>query len=192
MIAFSSEGASGISGPIGDCCRILAAADEILAQGEGLLAGVSAAGYVQPVAAAFNGSIGGHYRHCLDHFACLLRGLQLGVVDYDHRERDLRIEKDPAYALSITTDLRRKLAEARPERLTEAVGARCEVSYAHGCAPLAGSTVGREFVYVIAHCIHHYALISVMACLAGVKLPVNFGVAPSTVAHLKYQRTIAN
>ena len=38
-------------------------------------------------------------------------------------------------------------------------------------------------VYSIAHAIHHYALISVMARLMEVKLPMNFGVAPSTVAH---------
>ena len=63
------------------------------------------------------------------------------------------------------------------------VRARCEVSYAPGDSPVTGSTVGREMVYAIAHAIHHFALISVMARMMGVKLPEHFGVAPSTVAH---------
>ena len=48
---------------------------------------------------------------------------------------------------------------------------------------MTGSTFGRELVYAIAHAIHHYALISIMAGLMGAKLPKHFGVAPSTVAH---------
>jgi len=47
---------------------------------------------------AFNASIGGHYRHCLDHFTSLLRGLDAEAVDYDHRERDARIESQPGFA----------------------------------------------------------------------------------------------
>jgi hypothetical protein len=57
------------------------------------------------------------------------------------------------------------------------------VSYAQGHSPLTGSTFGRELVYCIAHAIHHYALISIMARLMEVKLPEHFGFAPSTVAH---------
>ena len=53
----------------------------------------------------------------------------------------------------------------------------------HGDSPLTLSTYGRELVYAIAHAIHHYALISVMARLLEVVLPAHFGVAPSTVAH---------
>ena len=63
--------------------------------------------------------------------------------------------------------------------------ARCEVSYAHGDSPVTGSTFGREMVYAIAHAIHHYALISIMARLMEVSLPEHFGVAPSTVAQQK-------
>ena len=48
---------------------------------------------------------------------------------------------------------------------------------------MTGSTFGRELVYAIAHAIHHYALISVMARLLDVRLPPHFGIAPSTVAH---------
>jgi hypothetical protein len=59
------------------------------------------------------------------------------------------------------------------------------VSYVHGDSSVTGSTYGREFVYSIAHAIHHYALISVMARLTQTELPPGFGVAPSTLAHRK-------
>ena len=41
----------------------------------------------------------------------------------------------------------------------------------------------REFMYAVAHAIHHYALIAVMCGILDVPVPAGFGVAPST---LKY------
>jgi uncharacterized damage-inducible protein DinB len=163
--------------------RILQAALQILAQGELLLGALSGAAYTEKVPLAFNGSIGGHYRHCLDHFTSLMRGLAGDEINYDHRERDRRIESDPEFALMLTREMRRRLEMLAPDALRFPVSARCEVSYAHGHAPRTLSTVGRELVYVIAHAIHHFALISVMARLMNVPLPEHFGVAPSTVAH---------
>jgi uncharacterized damage-inducible protein DinB len=168
---------------LADARRILDAALVILAQGEDLLRALSAESYTRRVPHAFNASIGGHYRHCLDHFSSLLRGLDADEVDYDHRERDARIESQPEYALAITRHIREQLEELPPGTLRAPVRARCEVSYAHGDSPVTGSTFGREMVYAIAHAIHHYALISVMARLMDAKLPEHFGVAPSTVAH---------
>jgi hypothetical protein len=163
--------------------RILAAAVRILAQGEDLLLAITLERYVQRVPLAFNGSIGGHYRHCLDHFTSLLRALESDEVDYDRRERDPRIETEPAFALKLTRQMRENLQQLTPEDLVRPVRTRCEVSYVHGDSPLTVSTYGRELVYAIAHAIHHYALISVMARLLQVVLPPHFGVAPSTVAH---------
>lgn len=165
--------------------RILAAAADILAQGELLLGSLSRADYARKIPVAFNGSIGGHYRHCLDHFLSLLGGLEENFVDYDHRQRDPRIESDPEFALNLTRELRATLEQMDPGTLEVPVAARCEVSYDHGDSPVTRSTLGRELVYAIAHGIHHYALISVMARLVEAKLPPHFGVAPSTVSHLQ-------
>jgi uncharacterized damage-inducible protein DinB len=172
-----------------DSRRILNAAVAILRQGEDLLCALSAESYKQRVPVAFSGSIGGHYRHCLDHFTSLLRGLDADEVDYDHRQRDMRIESDPDFALGLTREIRGRLERLPLGALSAPVKARCEVSYAHGNSPVTKSTFGREMVYAIAHAIHHYALISVMARLTGAQLPEHFGVAPSTVAHLAKQST---
>jgi hypothetical protein len=166
-----------------DAHRIVNAAVAILAQGEDLLRALSADLYTRRVPLAFNACIGGHYRHCLDHFTSLLRGLDADEVDYDHRERDARIESQPDFALMLTQQMRAQLERLPLGALDAPVRARCEVSYAHGDSPVTGSTFGREMVYAIAHAIHHYALISVMARLMDAKLPEHFGIAPSTVAH---------
>ncbi len=163
--------------------RIVEAAIAILAQGEDLLRALSAETYTHRVQQAFNACIGGHYRHCLDHFTSLLRALDADEVDYDHRERDVRIESQPGFALALTQQMRAQLDRLPLGALETPVRARCEVSYAQGDSPVTGSTFGRELVYAIAHAIHHSALSSVMARLMDAKLPEHFGVAPSTVAH---------
>jgi len=165
--------------------RILNAAVKILTQGEDLLRALTAESFTRKVPAVFNASIGGHYRHCLDHFTSLLLALDADEVNYDHRKRDPRIETQPDFALTLTANMRRTLEQFTPDTLCTEVKARCEVSYAHGNSPVTRSTLARELVYCIAHAIHHYALISVMARLMEVKLPEHFGVAPSTVAHHK-------
>jgi hypothetical protein len=81
--------------------------------------------------------------------------------------------------------MRARLEQLPLSAFDSPVNARCEVSYAHGDSPVTGSTFGRETVYAIAHAIHHFALISIMARLMDAKLPEHFGVAPSTVAHQK-------
>ena len=164
----------------GHAQRILIAAIDVLAQGEDLLRSLSAENYKRRVPVVFNAAIGGHYRHCLDHFTSLLLALDADEVDYDHRKRDPRIETQPAFALALTAEMRQTLEQLAPETLCTEVKARCEVSYAHGNSPVTGSTLARELVYCIAHAIHHFALISVMARLMEVKLPEHFGAAPST------------
>jgi hypothetical protein len=64
----------------------------------------------------------------------------------------------------------------------------CKTSYAASGSQTSGSTVGREIMYVVAHAVHHYALIGIMGGLMGLKLPAGFGVAPSTT---KYQAELS-
>ena len=174
-----------------DAARLLSAADEILRQGEVLLAALDAETYARRVPVVFHASIGGHYRHCLDHFASWARALDADLVDYDARRRDPRAEADPAFAARLTREFRGLIAGLGAEVLGTVVSTRCEVSYTPGESPVLGSSFGRELAYAIAHAIHHYALIAVMARLQHVPLPAEFGVAPSTVAHLRRQEEAA-
>jgi hypothetical protein len=181
--AFEATDLTAPEDPADDARRIVGAAIAILGQGEDLLRALPAESYTRRVPVAFDASIGGHYRHCLDHFTSVLRSLDADEVDYDRRARDGRIESQPDFALALTQELRGQLERLPLGAIETPVRARCEVSYAHGESPVTGSTFGRELVYAIAHAIHHYALIAVMARLMAAALPQHFGVAPSTVAH---------
>src|SRR5579863_8538332 len=87
---------------------------ETLLQGETLLAEISDAAYVRKISVAFNASIGGHYRHCLDHFRSLLDAAAHGDLNYDHRERGTLVETDRFAALNATRELREGYERLNP------------------------------------------------------------------------------
>src|SRR5215471_16117571 len=90
---------------------------ETLVQGEVLLSQLSDEDYTRKVPIAFNASIGGHYRHCLDHFRSLLNSATEGDLNYDHRERGTLIENDRFAALNATRELREDYARLNPDLL---------------------------------------------------------------------------
>jgi uncharacterized damage-inducible protein DinB len=166
-----------------NACLILDAVGEVLQQGESLLARVGDSDYRTKVATAFNASIGGHYRHCLDHFQIVLEAVGQGEVNYDLRRRDPRIESEREYAMQETARLRAALSEVPLEYLSRPMNVRCKVSYGDAAVPLVGSTVEREFMFAISHAVHHFALIGIMCSILGLERPEGFGVAPSTLQH---------
>jgi uncharacterized damage-inducible protein DinB len=156
---------------------------ETLQQGETLLAAISDETYTRKVPIAFNASMGGHYRHCLDHFRSLLDAATDGDLNYDHRERDTLIEKDRCAALGATRELRERYKQLDPSFLNRPLAVTCKTSYATESSQASPSTVGREIMYSVAHAVHHYALIGVMGGIIGLQVPPGFGVAPSTLKH---------
>jgi hypothetical protein len=156
---------------------------ETLRQGEGLLAGLLDETYARKLPIAFNASIGGHYRHCLDHFRSLLDAAAGGDLNYDHRERGTPVENDRFAALNATRELLEGYARLDPVLLSRPLAITCKTSCATTGSQVSGSTVGREIMYSVAHAVHHYALIGIMAGVLEVKLPPDFGVAPSTLKH---------
>ena len=72
-------------------------------------------------------------------------------ADAGHRERDVRIESQPDFALALTQQMRAQRERLPLGALDAPVRARCEVSYAQGDSLVTGSTFGREMVYAIAH-----------------------------------------
>jgi len=158
---------------------------ETLLQGEALLAELSDDHFTRRCPAAFNASIGGHYRHCLDHFRSLLLSATAGGLNYDHRERGTLIETDRFAALHATRELREEFARMDPSSVGRSLEVTCKTSYASGSSQSASSSVGREIMYSVAHAVHHYALIGVIGGLMGLTMPPGFGVAPSTLKHQK-------
>jgi uncharacterized damage-inducible protein DinB len=163
--------------------ELLNSAIETLKQGESLLAEISDETYTRKLPVAFNASIGGHFRHCLDHFRSLLAAAHEGDLDYDQRERGTLVEVDRFAALNATRELREGFEQLDERVLRRPLSVTCKTSFSTSGSQESPSTVGREIMYSVAHAVHHYALIGVMAGLMGLNMPTGFGVAPSTLKH---------
>ncbi|MGA6951994.1 MAG: hypothetical protein WBY96_13425 [Candidatus Sulfotelmatobacter sp.] len=74
----------------------------------------------------------------------------------------------------------------------ESLNRECAVTYsvAYGDDDLEGvpSNVAREVMFCIGHAIHHYAILKLLCSGVGVTLPREFGIAPSTLKHLRGER----
>jgi len=163
--------------------ELLQSVIETLRQGETLLAEIGDENYTRKIPVAFNASIGGHYRHCLDHFRSLLDAAMTGNLDYDHRERGTVVESDRFAALNATRELSEGYENLNLFFLSRRLNVTCKTSYSTHGSQSSPSTVGREIMYSVAHAVHHYALIGVMGGIMGLQMPPGFGVAPSTLKH---------
>lgn len=162
---------------------ILDSMREVFEQGESLLLTLDDVAYAAKIPGAFNASVGGHYRHCLDHFYSVFYGLEHAEVNYDNRRRDPLIESVREVALAHTKDLLRASERLEEQILTRSTMVRSKVSYSMEESPAVSSTLGRELMFCVVHAIHHYALMGMMCGMLKVPLPEGFGVAPSTVKH---------
>ena len=133
--------------------------------------------YSQPSNILFNATIGQHVRHIIELFQCLEKGYDEGVVNYEKRKRDYRIETDKNLAASLLKDIYKGLTRPNKEVTLEAedYGDTAEVVQIP-------SNYYREIAYNLEHTIHHMALIRVgINEVSSVVLPNEFGVAYSTI-----------
>jgi hypothetical protein len=168
--------------------EVVSAAQEVLVQGLELLFDLGDHTYSQLVPDPFNASIGKHYRHVLEHFQCLIGGLRAGEVDYDARERNIRLETEVSYASVATCDVLRTIKSYRADTLARECRVTQSVSYENRRPSLVASNLGRELAYCAGHAIHHYAIVRLICSEIGIAVPAEFGFAPST---LKYMSSLA-
>lgn len=120
-----------------------------------------------------NSSLGEHVRHILEMFHQLNQGYQMGMVNYDKRERNKQIQTDIDYAIEFIACLIAELNKADKELLLSSAYAEQNQSIK--------SSYNRELIYSIEHCVHHQALLKVG--LQALKLDLvsdTFGLAKST------------
>jgi uncharacterized damage-inducible protein DinB len=170
-----------------DSFPTVAALRAVLAQGRALALALDAELYAGPSPLSPHGCVGAHLRHVADFVAAFLRGLERGAIDYDRRERDERLERDPVRAAAHLAHLSRELEPLTVLDPARVIAVRSEESVAG--AGWQSSTLGRELVALLSHTIHHYALIAVLLRARGIEPPAAFGVAPSTLAHWQEERT---
>jgi len=159
-------------------------AREVLLQGLTLLFDLDDHRYSQVEGAPFNASIGQHYRHVLEHFQSLTRGLQSGEINYDARERNVRLQSEVTYGSIATCDVLRVLKRYTDETLALECNVTNSVGYGSVGPSTFRSNISRELAYCAGHAIHHYAIIRLLCHQIGVNVPAEFGIAPSTLKHM--------
>ena len=130
-------------------------------------------------------SLGAHYRHVLDHFLCLAEGIRTGQVNYDQRRRNAQLESSVTCARLVTEGLIDELGGLSGEILQRECAVTYSVGYGETEAEAVRSNLAREVMFCVGHAIHHYAILRLLCAGVGMQLPYEFGVAPSTLKHLK-------
>ena len=128
--------------------------------------------------------IGRHFRHIIEHYFSLINGYT-GKVDYDARERDLRLENDREFmvtSLRGVVDSLEKLID-KPDLIDNKIEVRSNEGIGEENSPMSESTVRRELQFLVSHTVHHYALIGLILKTMGYDPGPSFGVAPSTLRH---------
>lgn len=126
-------------------------------------------------------SIGGHTRHVIELFQCLLNGYETGYINYENRKRDLTLETDNELSSAVLYNIAYKIEKQNKQLLLQGFFTENEKNEYS-----IDTNYYREIIYNLEHTIHHMALIRVAVNeLTNIKLSENFGVAPSTIQHKK-------
>lgn len=157
-------------------------AKENLEQLHDLLQKIPAEAYTGKPEVLSGASVGQHIRHILEFYLLMISGSIEGVISYDKRQRDLRIENEQEYAMRILNKITKSLDLLKVEDPVLFEGDFTVDSTGKNSII---SSVGRELAYCIEHSIHHQALIK--AGLIGMGMPAltdeHFGVAYSTIRY---------
>jgi hypothetical protein len=164
-----------------NCSSLQKASVDALGQLVSVLGTLNADDFRTPLPVLSGGTIGRHVRHLVEFYQCLFGGLVTGTVDYDARARNPVLEEEPALAVSVLEHLAHRIGEIGPDQPLVLY-----TRYAPGEKVTVPTTLYRELVYNLEHCIHHQATIRIglWALPQPASLPDSFGVAPST---LQYQ-----
>ncbi|KFF08588.1 MULTISPECIES: hypothetical protein [Chryseobacterium] len=154
---------------------------EILTEQQNLLRKVSAKMYTHNIPSLDGSTIGGHTRHIIEFLEILLNTYDTNQINYDERQRNLELEKNPEKAIQAISEILANINLPNKNLMMHQTVGNVSLEIP--------TNFFRELLYNIEHCIHHQALIKVafneikMSHL----LNKNFGVAPSTIQYRETQ-----
>ncbi|MBO6793366.1 MAG: hypothetical protein JJ895_05615 [Balneolaceae bacterium] len=161
-------------------------------QGIELLEEISDKLYTRQNGTYHKSGIGRHFRHIIEHYYSLIEADFCGQINYDDRERNLRLENDREFmitSLKRVNDSLKKLEET-PDRLFNKISVISNEGLKDADQIASESSVLRELQFLISHTVHHYALIGLILRTHGFNPKDDFGVAPSTLAHEKRKESV--
>lgn len=128
--------------------------------------------------------IGRHFRHIIEHYFSF-NDYSDHTIDYDDRERDIKLETERSYMIKEMKRVSKELEEFKnePELLDIPIKVRSNEGIGEENSPFSTSTLRRELQFLISHTVHHYALIGLILKTMGYRPDPDFGVAPSTLRY---------
>ncbi|CCH53664.1 hypothetical protein BN8_02777 [Fibrisoma limi BUZ 3] len=174
------------------------ASTDILMQLAEVVGQLTDAEYARPLPVLSGNTIGKHVRHILEFYELLVYSAEAAQqrdaaqrsaaqrdaaqLNYDRRQRDLRLEVESDEALRRIGSIDRAIQLLD---LNQCLHLEADLSIAGAKTIQIPSSFARELLYNIEHAIHHMALIqvAVRSDFPAVVLPLHFGVAYSTVQH---------
>jgi len=143
-----------------------------------LLSQLSNEDYTCPCHDLSNATIGEHTRHIIEMFQCLENQYEVGIINYDDRKRDYRIQTDVVFAQATINSIINQLDKSNKNLQLQ--------QFLDGESLLIDTNYNRELLYNLEHCIHHQALIKVAVLQNdAIVIDANFGVARSTIEYRK-------
>ena len=151
---------------------------DIIAQVKDLLDQIAPHEYRKPLDEFDGSTLGQHFRHIIEFFVCLERGIPSGIVDYASRERNMLFEDAPG----VAADALEHFAAVLPA-LDIHTKVAFKAEFGEMERPAYDSTVGRELMFAYDHAIHHLAIIKIgLTChFQHVQVDKDLGVSPSTI-----------
>lgn len=163
-----------------------------LNQGIELLSNISNEQYAFNNGQYFKSGVGRHFRHIIEHYLSLLN-VNESKVNYDDRERDLKLETNREFTIQTLQDIVKSLSDfkTRTEELDTSIMVMSNEGIGEENTPWSSSSIRRELQFLISHTVHHYALIGLILKTIDVPVTEEFGIAPSTLKHEAKQKETA-
>lgn len=139
--------------------------------------------YAQSIPSLDGSTIGCHTRHIIEFLKILLNSYHTNQINYDERQRNLELEKNPKKAIQAISEILANINLPNKNLIMHQTVGNISLEIP--------TNFFRELLYNIEHCIHHQALIKVafneikMSHL----LNKNFGIAPSTIQYRETQNS---
>ena len=162
-------------------------------QGIDLLSDISDELYSKNNTQYSKSGIGRHFRHIIEHYYSFIQTDGV-IVDYDDRERNLRLETDRIYMIESLKEVidSLKALENNPEKLDQLVQVRSNEGIGEENSSVSSASLRRELQFLISHTVHHYALIGLILQTMGYVPDETFGVAPTTLKFEMEQKSLGN
>ena len=132
-------------------------------------------------------TIGKHTRHIVNFYEAIALKSDCNTLNYDNRQREELLETNIDFLLNRFEET---IAAFDCLNEDEAIILQSNFNVANNDNYTLNSSMGRELLYAFEHAVHHMAILKIGLKYAfpEVNIPVDFGMAPSTI---KYQKQCA-